>query len=125
MVGRALHLYTILLQTSDMNRSVSWFRDALGLSPGYSSPYWSEYDLGGQRLGLHPSISGAEPMSGAGPVLCVATDDILQLRARLHSLGVSVDDALHDTPSGAVLDFTDPDGNRWQAIQVGKRTDDF
>lgn len=119
-------IHTILVQSSDMDRSVAFYRDVLELVPGYASPYWSEFSLGSQRLGIHP-VMGSGPMGRpmTGSIVGVATLDILSLWTRLKAAGTWVSDSLHDTPSGVVLDFCDPDGACFQAIQVGVKAADL
>lgn len=121
-----LSQHTLICQVSDMDRAVAFYRDVLGLTPGYTTPHWSDFKMGETRIGLHPSFDGSpvEP-NGKGWVLGVATQDIRALRASLESAGVHVAKGYHDTPSGAVMDFRDPDGNALQAIQVGAKAKDL
>lgn len=116
-------IHTIIVQTTDMERSVAFYRDVLGLKSGYSSPYWSDFILGDKRLGIHPLLKpetgGVVPFSNA--IVGVATEDIARLRSALEAAGDHVRGDYHDTPGGVVLDFVDPDGNNWQAIQPGTK----
>jgi predicted enzyme related to lactoylglutathione lyase len=122
----ALSQHTLICQVSNMDRAVAFYRDVLGLTPGYNTPHWSDFKMGDTRIGLHPSFDGSpvEP-NGKGWVLGVATPDIRALRAKLEEAGVYVAKGYHDTPSGAVMDFHDPDGNALQAIQVGAKAKDL
>ena len=45
---------------SDMNRSVSFYRDVLGLPLRFESPEWTEFATDGATLALHAS-KGAKP----------------------------------------------------------------
>lgn len=121
-----LRQHTLICQVADMDRAVTFYRDVLGLDPGYTSPHWSEFKMGETRIGLHPSFDGSpvEP-DGRGWVLGVATPDIRELRTKLVATGVKVAEGYHDTPSGAVMDFRDPDGNALQAIQLGAKAKDL
>lgn len=119
-------IHTIIVQTTDMDRSEAFYKDVLGLGSGYTSPYWSDFALGDLRLGIHPLLrpeQGVVPFSNA--VIGVATPDIAALRAALENEGSYVSGEYHDTPSGVVLDFVDPDGNNWQAIQLGAKAKDI
>ena len=59
-----------MLMVSDMERSVKFYRDALGLTLRMESPEWSEFDFGKVTLALHggappsPSPRGAEQYAG-------------------------------------------------------------
>jgi len=112
-------LHTLLCEVSDMDRSIAFYRDILGLTVTYQSSHWSSIQLGTTRLGLHPAFERTSEIRGGGWICGLETDDILSLRQALIEAQVSVGD-FHDTPAGAIMDFHDPDGNRLQAIQPGK-----
>lgn len=104
-----------------MNRSVAFFRDGLGLKVTYSSPHWTSISLGDQRLGLHPMMGEAAPQAPRmGCIVGVSVEDIRALRNSLEGLGGWIGE-FHETPSGVVMDFTDPDHNTFQAIQLGSK----
>jgi catechol 2,3-dioxygenase-like lactoylglutathione lyase family enzyme len=44
----------IMVNVSDMSRSVAFYRDILGLSLKFESPGWSEFHTGATTLALHP-----------------------------------------------------------------------
>lgn len=120
-------MHTTWAQTSDMDRSVAFYRDVLGLTPGMLSAYWSEFHVGENKIALHPVLSGHEgPVgkAGCGWYLSFITDDLKLLRQTLQDAGARITDDYHDVPTGVVLTFEDPDGNPMQAIQLGaKRAD--
>jgi catechol 2,3-dioxygenase-like lactoylglutathione lyase family enzyme len=111
-----------------MDRSVAFYRDTLGLKPGYITPYWSDFDLGNGKLGLHPKTEGAtEPLGiyKKGWYLGLATTDVRALRVKLVEAGATIHGDFHDIPGGVVLDFADPDGNTLEAFQEGVSLKDF
>jgi predicted enzyme related to lactoylglutathione lyase len=119
---------TVLCQVADMNRATAFYRDVLGLTPGVSSPYWSDFQLGSVKLGLHPPFEGSEPpyaLPNKGWILGIETDDIRGLRQRLVAAGGWVSSGFHDIPGGVVMDFRDPDGNPLQAVQHGVSAKDL
>jgi predicted enzyme related to lactoylglutathione lyase len=109
-------LHTLICEVSDMERSVEFYRDVLGLKMESSSPHWSSFWAGGTRIGLHPPFDREDESRGGGWIFGIEVNDIRGFRARLETAGVVCTD-YHDTPSGAIFDFSDPDGNRLQAIQ--------
>ena len=109
----------MICEVSDMDRSVGFYRDVLGLSCEMTLPYWSSFQIGSNRLGLHPPFTGSASNVG-GFILGIEVDDINALRGALEGAGCTCG-AYHDTPGGVVMDFTDPDNNRLQAIQPGKK----
>jgi lactoylglutathione lyase len=40
---------------SDMDAAIAFYRDTLGLTPLFQSPFWSEFDTGETKLALHPA----------------------------------------------------------------------
>lgn len=40
---------------SDMQAAVAFYRDTLGLTLLFESPFWSEFDTGETKLALHPA----------------------------------------------------------------------
>jgi len=56
----------VMVNVSDMGRSVAFYRDVLGLPLKFESPGWSEFDTGGTTLALHAAPAAAAS-GGAGP----------------------------------------------------------
>jgi len=48
---------------SDMDAAVAFYRDALGMTLLFQSPFWSEFDTGATKLALHPSSDENPPGS--------------------------------------------------------------
>jgi predicted enzyme related to lactoylglutathione lyase len=111
-------LHTLLCEVEDMDRAVEFYRDVLGLTASYISPHWSSLNAGAMRVGLHPVFEDAPKASGGGFVFGLEISDIRGFRSRLEAAGVECSD-YHDTPSGALFNFVDPDGNRLQALEPG------
>jgi lactoylglutathione lyase len=57
----------VMVNVSDMNRSVAFYRDALGIPLKFTSPGWSELDTGATTLALHGAGSPASPSKGQNP----------------------------------------------------------
>ena len=60
----------IMVNVSDMSRSVGFYRDILGLSLKFESPGWSEFQTGPTTLALHliRARGGAEGGAPAEPL---------------------------------------------------------
>jgi lactoylglutathione lyase len=60
----------VMVNVSDMGRSVAFYRDTLGLRLKFESPGWSEFDTGASTLALHaaPRAAGNEAAAQTGPV---------------------------------------------------------
>jgi lactoylglutathione lyase len=72
----------IMVNVSDMSRSVAFYRDLLGLSLKFESPGWSEFQTGATTLALHET-----PPRGVG-----AGEAPAELVAGTCSIGFSVAD---------------------------------
>jgi catechol 2,3-dioxygenase-like lactoylglutathione lyase family enzyme len=59
---RAKFTYAIKF-VGDMDRAVAFYRDTLGLTVRFASPFWSEFDTGDVTLALHPA-SDKNPAGG-------------------------------------------------------------
>jgi lactoylglutathione lyase len=59
----------IMVNVSDMRRSVVFYRDTLGLRLKFESPGWSEFDTGATTLALHGATraAGSDAATPAGP----------------------------------------------------------
>jgi lactoylglutathione lyase len=64
----------MMVNVSDMHRSVAFYRDTLGLRLKFESPAWSEFETGATTLSLHAGTraasSGAETQAGPAPGTC-------------------------------------------------------
>ncbi len=100
---------------SNMDRSVRFYKDILGLRPRTVSDEWSEFSLGGASLALHPGRQAGpanlENGTDASTVhIAFAVSDIERACEELRTKGVVVDGprVLGDLPPMAT--FSDPDG---------------
>jgi lactoylglutathione lyase len=61
------HVDYVMVNVSDMGRSVAFYRDVLGLPLRFESPGWSEFDTGTTTLALHLAPSAGEGAAHGGP----------------------------------------------------------
>jgi predicted enzyme related to lactoylglutathione lyase len=110
---------TLMVYVKDMKRSVSFYRDVLGLSLEMESPGWSQFALGnGASLGLHVATGEAgAPRLGWIPGFNV--DDIKAAKSRVLAAGATITQDFHDIPGGVVIEFTDLDGNSIDVSEMG------
>lgn len=112
-----IHLQTpdrFVIYVSDMERSVTFYRDILGLPLKFSSPGWSEFNNGGTTLALHRHMGGearsAEPAAGQ-TTLVFALDDLQGTYETLQAEGAHFAMAPQKQPSGQTFAILlDPDG---------------
>ena len=62
----------VMVIVSDMTRSVQFYRDTLGISLRFESPYWTEFETGDTVLALHgggkPTAQSSEPLAGTASI---------------------------------------------------------
>jgi lactoylglutathione lyase len=108
--------YTMVF-VSDMQRSVGFYRDVLGLPLRFQSPGWTEFATEGTTLALHkagtPAVAGADPaVNPAGSCrlgLHVPNLDALHEKLTANGVRCVMPPTLQDF--GARLSvYADPDG---------------
>jgi len=83
----------VMVNVSDMKRSVAWYRDTLGIPLKFESPGWSEFQTGTTTLALHlapPAAAGAGGHGGPTAGSCsigFSVDDINATYAELQGRG--------------------------------------
>jgi lactoylglutathione lyase len=106
-----------MVTVSDMDRSVRFYRDILGLKLRFESPDWSEFDTGGTTLALHgggkPATAppGREQIAGTASI-GFTVDNVDKVYEELKAKGVRpVMPPTDRSGEGIRLTvFTDPDG---------------
>jgi catechol 2,3-dioxygenase-like lactoylglutathione lyase family enzyme len=117
-------LNLLVVMVSDMDRSVAFYRDTLGLRAREVSEWWSAFDAGGVTLALHPGETadapGRENGTDAGTVhISFAVQDIDRACAELRAGGVAVDGPrVLEGMDIAIATFGDPDGISLQVEQA-------
>ena len=111
----------------DMDLSVAFYRDTLGLKMIEETAHWSAFDIGGLRLGLHWTGGDAVhhgPTDGhghrGGATLTFRTDDIDRVHTLLEKREVRHLTEIGRDPWGSLLSFADPDGNVLKVMQPPK-----
>jgi catechol 2,3-dioxygenase-like lactoylglutathione lyase family enzyme len=108
----------VFYYVADLERSIAFYRDALGL-PLVSKDFVARFDIDGVLFELVPAHRG-QTLSGTGNArLCLQVKDIRQTIADLQLRGVSVSEAKAET-GGLLAFFNDPDGNElclWEYVR--------
>jgi lactoylglutathione lyase len=108
----------VMVNVSDMGRSVSFYRDTLGLALRFESPGWSEFETGATTLALHlaPAGSGeARPGGGSCAGTCslgFSVADVDQTVAQVRARGARFIVPPTDQPAEGIrlAVCVDPDG---------------
>jgi predicted enzyme related to lactoylglutathione lyase len=110
---------TCAMQCTDLDRSISWYRDTLGFAELYRMDEmgWSELQSPVARVNVGLSQVETPDVEG-GATLTFGVSDIDAARARLESRGVSFDGDTSTIPDMVRLaTFYDPDGNKIMLYQ--------
>lgn len=92
---------------SDMEGAIAFYRDTLGLTPRFQSPFWSEFDTGETTLALHP----ASEENPAGTVqLGLGTEDIDNFYTSGRAQGITFTSEPRELHGSRIARFRDPDG---------------
>jgi len=92
---------------SDMDAAIAFYRDALGFTLGFQSPFWTEFETGETKLALHPA-SAENP---AGSVqLGLGSEDVDRFYAEAQVKGIAFTSAPTEMHGTRLARFLDPDG---------------
>lgn len=108
------HVDFISVPVTDMERSVAWYRDTLGL-PQTGEGGFPEFKLGDNVFLylLDPKAIGGEFNQPNGAPVALRVADVAEARKELEACGIEFVDETYDTGVCHMAPFADPDGNRF------------
>jgi catechol 2,3-dioxygenase-like lactoylglutathione lyase family enzyme len=109
------HVDFISVPVSDMERSVSWYRDTLGV-PQTGEGGFPEFQLGDNTFLylIDPKSIGDEGFTTPhGSPIALRVADVAEARAELEGRGIEFGGETYDTSVCLMAPFADPDGNRF------------
>jgi catechol 2,3-dioxygenase-like lactoylglutathione lyase family enzyme len=105
---------TIILLVNNIEKSVRFYRDKIGMSLKFKSPGWAEFVIGDVHLALHRNDSktpeDCTPQVPAGVSVNVEVDDIDEMLVRLAALGINPVGGIKQYEFGRYFFTVDPDG---------------
>src|SRR5260370_10011120 len=106
---------SIIVLVSDMQRSVAFYRDVLGLPLKFTSPGWTEFNTGATTIALHTTGGDGLPRQSLPPAgnahIGFMVDDIQSAYESLKAQGASFSLPPQKPNSGAGFAvLQDPDG---------------
>jgi lactoylglutathione lyase len=101
-------LNVIYLYVSEMERSVAFYRELLGI-PLEGDDDWQEASLGGTRFALHRAHEGLGPLTAGTIHVNLEVADLDAATRRLGEAGVAVEETMREE-WGAAARIVDPDG---------------
>jgi catechol 2,3-dioxygenase-like lactoylglutathione lyase family enzyme len=112
----------VMVLVSDMERSLAFYRDVLGLPVVEESPAWSELDAGTIHVGLHhvDGEGGLSAGEGGSVQLTFYVEDAAAAVARLRDGGADIaTEPTQEGFGGIIAVVNDPDGYPIQLLQNG------
>ena len=111
----------VFFNVDDMEKSVAFYRDTLGLPVKYQSADWVEFDAGNVTIALRRFGSGPEGRPelgvGEGATLVFEVEDIEKATAELEAKDVKLIGGLFEYGSVRLAAFADLNGNVLQIYQ--------
>ncbi len=110
---------TVFYYVTNMEASVTFYRDVLGL-PLTSQDYVARFDLDGVLVEFVPAPAGAAVLGTGNARLCFAVSDLKETVEQLHARKIATT-AIEHKKGGDLAFFRDPDGNElclWQYDHV-------
>lgn len=106
---------------TQMDRSVDFYQNILGLKLLFKMDEWTEFSVGGQRLALHKVDSVAQPKDAGGAIVSLEVKQIKNTIAYLKERGVRFVQEMQEFPFGKMAVFFDPDNNMVGLYEPPKR----
>ena len=111
----------VFFNVDDMEKSVAFYRDTLGLPVKYQSADWVEFDAGNVTIALRRFGSGPEGRPelgvGEGATLVFMVDDMEETKAELEAKGIKLIGGVFAYGSVKLAAFEDLNGNVLQIYQ--------
>src|SRR5215467_7303892 len=106
----------VMITVSNMERSAAFYRDVLSLNLQFSSPDWTQFEIGGVQVALHIAGPNLKVNTEVGVNFGFYTNDIDATLGDLTSRGAVV---AHRTEEGfgTLATIKDPDGYTIQFCQ--------
>ena len=99
----------------DMDQAVAFYRDTLGLTLKWASPFWSEFETGDTSLALHP----ASDENPAGNVqLGLRVDDLDAFIGDAEAKGIAITSPPREVHGTRVARFRDCEGAEVSVSEV-------
>ena len=104
----AIQFKHTMLMVSDMQATVRFYTEGLGLRLTSQSPMWVELDAGGTTIALHSAHD--VPRAGSSPILSFYVDDIHATLEALTHVGGQQEGGIREPSFGKVAAVRAPEG---------------
>jgi catechol 2,3-dioxygenase-like lactoylglutathione lyase family enzyme len=110
---------SIFYYVTDMETSIAFYRDTLGLQM-VSRDYVARFDVDGVLLELVPMPPGSVVPGNGNARFCFAVRDLSETVTQLRARGIQTGE-IQDKKDGRLALFRDPDGNElslWEYVKL-------
>lgn len=115
MIGK---LGLLMVVVKDMDRSVAFYRDVVGMQLLFHQSNWSQFDGGNILLGLHPEGEEVKVSPTSGFSIGFYVDDVVKAVSEIKSRGGHIEIEPRPEPFGRWALLKDPDGYNIQIIEL-------
>jgi lactoylglutathione lyase len=118
----------IILLVADLNRSVEFYRDVLGMQLKHESEDWVEFSKGSSTvLALHPArkSSRKKTQKGAGVLVGFNVSDLHDICRALETKQVKFYKKEAEEAFGKHAIIEDPDGHLISLVELSAKDDEF
>ena len=106
------HVVSIMLGVRDLNASLEFYRDKLGLKVKMQEPQLALLDAGPLTLGLSPGHVRLAPQVNGATEIVFQVNDVRSARQALIDRGIAfMNEPRQVTPTDWAAHFRDPDGH--------------
>jgi lactoylglutathione lyase len=110
----------VMVVVRDMERSVAFYRDVLGLKMLFKQDNWSQFEAGNIIIGLHPEGNEVKVSPTTGMSIGIYVDDITRAASELKRRGGRLQIEPRTEPFGRWALLQDPDGYNIQIIEMAR-----
>jgi len=112
-----LRVWDVTFTVADLQLSIDFYQNALGLQKKYEFSSYAGFDCGGVEIGLVPGRTN--PQHQDAPCVDLLVSDVDEAFRMLSERGVRFVKEPHDTLwGGRIARFSDPDGHVLQLVQI-------
>ena len=101
----------ISYSVSDLERSIVFYRDLLGLKLLLNNDTWAEFNIDGQRLAIHKEKINSDVNHQSGATVYFEAIPIENMIKALQSKGIIFNGEVEVYPYGKLILFSDLDNN--------------
>ena len=108
---------------SDLQQSILFYRDLLGLKLLLNNDNWAEFNIDGQRLAIYEKKNGNNTSDQSGATVYFEANPIEDMVKDLRSKGIIFRGEIEVYSYGKLILFSDPDNNSLGLYEPPKKNE--